>query len=175
MVPYAFISYYEHTDGYNTTAFVAWMFFVLINAFYGGALTMFFTSEQSIPFQSIEDVMRAYPDWSLKMMNGNDVHFQYRALQGDPLYAEFWDRVINKREETVFGNLREGLAMLKRERAVIHTDAGMLKGFFKANPFYSQNLKVFARGRAEFYTLILPFNSPLKPILQKICSQLQGK
>ena len=29
------------------------MFFVLINAYYGGALTMFFTSELTLPFNSI--------------------------------------------------------------------------------------------------------------------------
>ncbi len=114
LLPYAFYDDYENTDGYNTAAFWSWMFFVLINAFYGGALTMFFTSEQTIPFNSIEDVMKAYPDWSLKMMSGNDVHFQYKALQGDPLYSQFWDRVINKREETVFNNLQEGLDWLLR-------------------------------------------------------------
>ena len=42
---------------------------------------MFFTSEIRIPFTSIEDVMKQYPAWRLLMMNGNDVHFQYKALQ----------------------------------------------------------------------------------------------
>ena len=167
MIPYAFIDYYEETDGYNITAFWSWMFFLLVNAFYGGALTMFFTSELSIPFNSIEDVMLAYPSWKLKMMTGNDVHFQYKALQGDPLYSQFWDRVTNLPEETVFANLPEGLDILLQERAVIHTFTGMLKGFFQANPFRQQNLKVFAYGRPTYYTLIIPFNSPLKPILQK--------
>ena len=51
--PYAFISYYEHTDGFNCAAFWSWIFFVLINAYYGGALTMFFTSELTLPFNSI--------------------------------------------------------------------------------------------------------------------------
>jgi hypothetical protein len=43
----------------------------------------------------------------------------------------------------------------------------MLKGYFQANPFRQQQLKVFAKGKAEFYALIFPWNSPLKPILQK--------
>ena len=81
MVPYAFLSYYEHTNGYMITSTTGWFFFVLLNAFYGGALTMFFTSEISIPFNTIEDVMKAYPLWRLKMMDGNDVHFQYKAIQ----------------------------------------------------------------------------------------------
>ncbi len=50
---------------------------------------------------------------------------------------------------------------------------GMLKGYFQSNPFRQQNLKIFARGRPEFYTLIVPVNSPMKPILQKACSILQ--
>ena len=54
---------------------------MLLNAFYGGALTMFFTSELSIPFNNIEEVMKAYPNFVLQMMAGDDVHFQYKALQ----------------------------------------------------------------------------------------------
>lgn len=63
--------------------------------------------------------------------------------------------------------------MLLSERAVIHTMTGMLKGYFQSHPFRQQNLKIFARGRPEFYTLIVPVNSPMKPILQRACSLLQ--
>ena len=110
--------------------------------------------------------MRAYPDWQLKMMDGNDVHFQYKALAGDPLYSEFWDRVTNNREEEVFPNIEAGLDLLKQGPRVIHIYQGMVKAFFKANPFYQINLKVFAKGRPEYSAIIVPINSPLKPILQ---------
>ena len=53
-------------------SFSSWTFFVLLNAYYGGALTMFFTSEANIPFTSIDDVMEAYPTWKLKMRGGDD-------------------------------------------------------------------------------------------------------
>ena len=59
----------------------SWIFFVLLNAYYSGALTMFFTTEIRVPFNSIEEVMKAYPDWKLKFMSGNDVFFQYKAIQ----------------------------------------------------------------------------------------------
>ena len=81
IIPYAFLDYYEHTDGQMIASTSTWFFFVLLNAFYGGALTMFFVSEIPVPFISVEDVMKAYPSWKLKMMNGNDVHFQYKAIQ----------------------------------------------------------------------------------------------
>ena len=81
IIPYTLIGYYEKTDSYMLTSTSAWFFFVLLNAFYGGALTMFFSSEIRVPFNTIEDVMKAFPTWKLLMMNGNDVFFQYKALQ----------------------------------------------------------------------------------------------
>ena len=60
------------------------------------------------------------------MMTGNDVHFQYKALAGDPLYSKFWNQVVNNPEETVFSNLEEGLDILRKERAVIHIHSGMI-------------------------------------------------
>ena len=65
----------------------SWTFFLLINGFYGGALTMFFANEITIPFNSVEDAMRAYPSWKLKMMSGSDIYFQYKALQVSSTYA----------------------------------------------------------------------------------------
>jgi hypothetical protein len=47
--------------------------FVILNAYYGGAMTMFFTSTVSLPFETIYDVMRAYPTWRLVYMYGNEV------------------------------------------------------------------------------------------------------
>ena len=69
--------------------------------------------------------------------------------------------------------MKEGLDLLLKEQAVIHISDGMLKGYFKSNPFHIQNIKTFAKGRASFYSVIVPVNSPLKPILQKATNQLQ--
>ena len=99
-----------NTD-FKMTSLTSWLFFVIINAYYGGALTMFFTSELTLPFNSIEDVMRSYPDWNLKFLHGNEPHFIIKAKAGDPLYSEFWKRVTISREEQTFQNLEEGLIM----------------------------------------------------------------
>jgi hypothetical protein len=45
---------------------------LLLNAFYGGAMTMFFTSTISIPFEGIVDVMRDYPTWKLMFYKGTE-------------------------------------------------------------------------------------------------------
>ena len=75
------MKYYEHTYGYMIASATGGIFFVLLHAYYRGALTMFFATELQIPFNSVEEVMKAYPDWKLKFMSGNDVFFQYKAIQ----------------------------------------------------------------------------------------------
>ena len=47
-----------------------WFLFVLINAFYGGALTMFFVAELKIPFNSLRDVLKIFPEWNLVIEAG---------------------------------------------------------------------------------------------------------
>ena len=94
-------------------------------------------------------------------------------FQGDPLYSEFWNRVKNNPEETVYNSVKEGLDLLKNEQAIIHIESGRLKGFFKENPHYTdQNLNTFGRGQTIFTAIIVPINSPLKPIFQKMSNHL---
>ena len=65
LIPYGLVDDYEETEAFTCVTVSAWIFFVVINAYYGGAMTMFFTSEFSVQFNSIEDVMRD-DDWNLK-------------------------------------------------------------------------------------------------------------
>ena len=55
---------------------IIWLCFVPIEAYYGGALTMFFTSEVTLPLETMSDVLEAYPTWTLKVMNGMQMEFQ---------------------------------------------------------------------------------------------------
>lgn len=55
---------------------------------------MFFTSEFVLPFDTIREVMRAYPTWKLQFLAGNEVFIFPLALQGDPDYKEYYDRVL---------------------------------------------------------------------------------
>ena len=72
---------------------ILWYFFTLLNAFYGGALTMFFTTTLTLPFETETDVILAYPDWKLMFMDGMEALFYTPAVQGDRVYQTYWDRV----------------------------------------------------------------------------------
>ena len=49
---------FEQSNGYNGLLFTSWIFFVIVHSYYGGALTMFFSNEATIPFKSVEDVIK---------------------------------------------------------------------------------------------------------------------
>ena len=164
--PFFIVSQFSNTSSYMIASTSGWYFFVLVNAFYGGALTMFFSSEITIPFEGIRDVIRAYPDWKLKMMDGNDALFQPRALAGDVDYGAFWKRVEDDPEESIYANIVAGLEDLLEGQYVIHVSAAMLRGFFRENPFFHQGLKVFGREKSVFNAIIFTKNSPVAPVFR---------
>lgn len=61
LVPFLWNSNYDKADSCIIMQTSGWYFFLLFNAFYGGALTMFFTSTPDLPFSDIRHVMQAYP------------------------------------------------------------------------------------------------------------------
>ncbi len=69
LVRYCLPSDYERTEAFKTVSFVSMLFFVVVNAFYGGAMTMFFASSVKLPFQDRRDVLRDN-SWSLIVQNG---------------------------------------------------------------------------------------------------------
>ena len=64
--------------------FTLWLLFVLLNAYYGGAMTMFFSLEGQIPFQGItEGLGKHYPDWKPYILQGSNLAFDLAANE-DP-------------------------------------------------------------------------------------------
>ena len=62
-------------------AFTAWTFFVVLNAYYGGAMTMFFANEISFPMETAKDALSAIPDWTIVTLKGTEANFQTVAAQ----------------------------------------------------------------------------------------------
>ena len=61
------------SDGAATLAVVAGILEVLINAYYGGGLTMFLASKPALPFDSALDGIAEHSDsWTLLLGNGDE-------------------------------------------------------------------------------------------------------
>ena len=80
------VTYYKHcitksnSDIKNVILFATWMFFTLVNAYYGGALTMFFISDTEIPFKTVTEALRQ-PNWKFIFNTGEEAIFVFPAKQ----------------------------------------------------------------------------------------------
>ena len=81
--------------------------------------------------------------------------------------SQFYCRIINKPDEAVFQTVTEGMLKMENELTVIQLSEGALKGHFKANPFWQQTVKTFAKEPAAYRANIWPKNSPLVPLFRK--------
>ncbi|XP_059095737.1 probable glutamate receptor [Tigriopus californicus] len=160
------IRYLNNSMGYKMISTSGWYFFVLLNAFYGGALTMFFANEPSFPFLSVQDVVDAYPSWSLKVQKGNEVFILANASPEKPEFQTLYDRLIDEPEKNLYSNYEDVLSEARSSQTMFHVFLRHFTGFLRQHPQQQGNLRTFARGRRQDVGIIFPKNSPLVPIFR---------
>ena len=148
-----------------------WYVMMLLEIYYSGALTMFFSTEVINSFETMRQVIQAYPDWNLHVLSGSEAFVIYRAIDGDPDYMAFWERMKNLPDETVLkidgGEPKETHQKIRNERAVLLVpEEGLLRWSMNTNPTDKEGLRLFDKGRNRFKNLVVTNNSPLGPILR---------
>ena len=133
---------------------------------------MFFSTEVTTGFDSIREVMRAYPKWKLNMRSGNELLFLKKAEEGDEDYVNFWNRVQNNPEETVFNSIEEAVQKIERDQVVVHLADKALRQYFKANPTKTKPKTFASKGDKQVENMIVTENSPLGPVLTFGCRVL---
>ena len=109
------------------------------------------------------------------MQSGQEGLFSAFAEQGDLAYMEFWNRVKNKPEETVYNDIGEGLKQMVENRVVIHVNEPMLWQYFQDQPYINQKIEIVAKEKFQLRAIILTKNSPLTPIFKSgMVSHMQG-
>ena len=152
---------------YRFLLFLVWGVFMIIEIYYEGALTMFFTTESHIPFNSMRDVIRAYPDWKLMMKAGTDIYFLPYVESNDSDYIKFWNRVHDNPKESVYNSIEDVIEEYEKDSVVIHVSEAAVDVYTKYGRYDMANkLDVFYKGSSEYFNLIVSNNSPLGPILQ---------
>ena len=68
--------FYQKSDGLIIVTITFWVLYMITQSYYAGAMTMFFSSEVTIPFETLPDVLEAYPSWKLNIKKGLQMQFQ---------------------------------------------------------------------------------------------------
>ena len=136
---------------------------MLLEIYYSGALTMFFSTKAAIPFETMRQVIQAYPDWKLEIPPFTEAFFNDLARGGDPDYVKFWERLQNFPEETYFDF---DLQRLREEPVVVFAIDIPLRAHMIAYPGDLEGLHTFDKGTTKYCNLIVTDNSPLGPVLK---------
>lgn len=128
---------------------------------------MFYSTKSSIPFHSIKDVMRSYPDYKHMMRKGFEAYYIDYVYNGDQDYISFWERVKKNPQESVFLSIEQVLEDHEYDPVVIHDLQRSIDAYGKyTDPAVLEKLEIFYKGQPEYYSLIVTENSPLCPILR---------
>lgn len=69
----------QQTVSSRIVVITAWISFVLVHSFYSGALTMFLSSDQTLPFSSAAEGLLLYPKWKLVTFPGSDIVLEIKG------------------------------------------------------------------------------------------------
>ena len=99
-----------HSDGKEQVSgriitLSSWLFFLLINAFYAAALTSFFASKSSLPFETVSEAISSWPRWKAIAVQEE---LLYMPSISPPGYI---DKM--RKEGLIFDAHKEALAKLK--------------------------------------------------------------
>ena len=61
--------------------FQLYLTWFLMHSYYAGSMKMFFATDITLPFDSLRDVLKAFPTWNLVYMYGNSAYFEVPASQ----------------------------------------------------------------------------------------------
>ena len=154
----------ENTNGEKLFNLTMFLFFVILNSYYGGALTMFFAGTVSVSFEKPIDVLREYPEWNywFHYANINDIY----KLRGESGYAEFWCRYLADKSGHTYTSEKEALEIMTRGKNVAQFDEAKFIGYLKTNPT-EQKLHFFGPEPWDQRCLVFYHNSPLVPIFDQ--------
>ena len=97
---------------------LAYITHFLILAYYDGALTMFFADDVPQLFTSKLELMEAYPEWKLNVMNGAQIFFQVKADNGNKIYQNYIQTMKDSPKEVLYETVEEGESKMKQRKNV---------------------------------------------------------
>ncbi len=153
----------------RTAVASGWILFILVNAFYGGALTMFFSSAASLPFGTLEEGAEKYPTWKFLHLYGSDlVLLGYQRSDGGIGLPGLLERVLDHPDRWVVRDEREGLRRMSREVGTfMFTSEYPLMEAWNHGDFEGLELKLFGETEISHTQYMLARNSPYRLILSE--------
>ena len=153
---------FQQCDHYRLICFSGWTCFLLLNAFYGGACTMFFTAPPKVPFNSILEGANAYPEWSLFILKDTT------GVLEEPQYQKALERITGDPEKFIMPNFHSCIDRVINDPGSFFYAADLRMIYFaNENPALKDNLFIFGDKQIMGISALLPHRSPYKAMINE--------
>ena len=137
---------------------------------------MFFSTESSLTFKSMAEVIQAHPNWNFKIRSGNEMIFKQKAESGERDFVTFWKRLETYPQTSIYDSIEDAIKEIQNEQTVIHLSDKTLRQYFLQNPKSLRPKTVFpVEQKGEIENMIVTNNSLLGPMLKYGCRVLLEK
>ena len=92
---------------------------------------MFFSTESSLTFKTMAQVIQEYPNWHFKIRSGYEMIFKEKADAGIADFIEFWNRLQISPDETIYDTIENGVKEIQNRTTVIHVSDKSLRQYLK--------------------------------------------
>jgi hypothetical protein len=153
---------------------ISGLLFTLIQAYFSGVQTQFFTSPEKVSFNSVQEAFGAFPTWKPVVREGYTIFLEQQGKDGMIELADFFERIkIEEWSKYKVNSYEEGLQLLLNEDGVILYGSELDVNRVYSNEFKSQGLalKEFDINTKVISGLITKKNSPLKRIFDPAITQ----
>ena len=158
----------ESMNSVLISSFILWLFFTLVNSYYCGVLTMFFATRTPVPFKTVGEAIRAYPDWKYRFKSGDQSYIHSQAEDGISDYIILWKRYQANPSDTIYKSVEHGLQLIEEGKNVIDIDRQLLLAHLKSNPTKQDiHFVLNNKEQIDYANIILEKNSPLLPMFLK--------
>ena len=105
----------------------------MMHSYYGGALTMFFSSAPNVPFRNIENGLKQYPTWKIQIING-DENYVFSQVRASKVFRKQWERMQERRSEFVVPNFDAAFEKLQQAGHFLFSGKSGFTGYVTENP-----------------------------------------
>ena len=148
-----------------------WIFYVLTEAFYEGALTMFFATEHPTPFKNIREGLNLHPTYKMIIIPDSEIWIQSFVAAKDPAFMKYWNVLQSDEgsQELVGKSVKDSLEKLFISGNFLTISSLILVQFLGKNgrSIEGLNLKLISKEFPTYSSMIFSKNSPWKRVFDK--------
>ena len=162
---------------YRTIIISSWLLFVILKAFYDGALIMFFVTESPVPFNNIRQGLQKYPGYKMVIIESSVIKIHSFALANDSVFVSYYNILQSEEGKELIGkSVKDSLEKLLNPGHFLAITSFILGQFLETNgPIKGLELKLISKELPTSSSMIFSKNSPWERVFNHGILRLREK